>query len=223
MTESRIPRDLVRAIAIEYIKESKRLGGEIDGLSNALDAHLDELAALVQPAATVHEVTAVQIETAAEAARRSYSRDTCVPWGRAEAPRREEWREVARAVLATLQPAADQTEPNPDALPRPITREEMREGQVVELATTVRYRVGPATTGYPALSYHSAQSGWSLVADAPNPDAALIDALAESIAADDGRPLEDCAEESVEQYRGNARAVLAVLRERCDITPRGEQ
>lgn len=131
MTESRIPRDLVRAIAIEYIKESKRLGGEIDGLSNALDAHLDELAALVQP-------------------------DQGGVW----------------VVIA----------------------EEEAYGE--------RKRV----------------QVW-----APNPDAALIDALAEAIAADDGRPLEDCADEVQEQYRGNARAVLAVLRERCDITPRGEQ
>lgn len=188
MTESRIPRDLVRAIAIEYIKESKRLGGEIDGLSNALDAHLDELAALVQPAATVHEVTGEQLRDAADAAYVAHVKSS------------------------------------PDALPRPITREEMRPGQVVERTTTVRYRVGPTPAGGTLLNHLSAQqSDWYLIEDAPDPDAETVEAIARAISEDDGRPLVDCDEEVQEQYRGNARAVLAVLRERCDITPRGEQ
>lgn len=201
MTESRIPRDLVRAIAIEYIKESKRLGG-----------HLDERAALVQPAATVHEVTDAQLRDAADAAYVAH----------VKSPHR--WDLIVRAVLDTLQPAAELTGCSPDALPRPITREEMREGQVVERATTGRYRVGPTPAGGTLLNHLSAQvSDWYLIEDAPDPDAEVVEAIARALAEDDGRPLEDCADEVQEQYRGNARAVLAVLRERCDITPRGEQ
>lgn len=159
MTESRIPRDLVRAIAIEYTKESKRLGGEIDGLSNALDAHLDELAALVQP-----------------------------------------------------------DEPS---LPRLVVRSDVRPGQIIE----VRYRYEVASTASSIEGHDLDWQGaaeWWLIKDAPE-DVALVDALAEAIAADDGRPLGGRADEVRELYRGNARAALAALRERCDITPRGEQ
>lgn len=106
------------------------------------------------------------------------------------------------------------------ALPRPITREEMRPGQVVEERS--RWAVVPDATANHLQGRGAAT--FYLIKDAPeDPDVALVDALAEAIAADDGRPLETCADESVEQYRGNARAALAALRERCDITPRGER
>ena len=109
------------------------------------------------------------------------------------------------------------------ALPRPITREEMREGQVVERTTTVRYTVHHRPDGTNLNHLTTQQGGWLLIEDAPDPDAEVVEAIARALAEDDGRPLEDCADEVQEQYRGNARAVLAVLRERCDITPRGEQ
>lgn len=196
MTESRIPKVLANRVWLTFAHHPGASG--LHCMRAALDAHLDELAALVQPAGHVCDSG-------------DFDRTACGCG-------------VMHSCCGTCGKRADECDLDAEsALPRPITRAEMREGQVVERATTVRYRVGPATTGYPALSYHSAQSGWSLVADAPDPDSALVDALAEAIAADDGRPLETCAEESVEQYRGNARAVLAALRERCDITPRGEQ
>lgn len=157
MTESRIPEDLADRVWLTFAHHPSASGPHC--MRAALDAHLDELAALVQP-----------------------------------------------------------DEPS---LPRLVARSDVRPDQIIEL----RYRYEVASTASSIEGHDLDWQGaeWWLIKDAPNPDAALIDALAEAIAADDGRPLETCAEESVEQYRGNARAALAALRERCDITPRGEQ
>ena len=110
------------------------------------------------------------------------------------------------------------------ALPRPITREEMREGQVVERTTTVRYTVqhGERSGDNATLSHPSAQvSDWYLIEDAPDPDADLVATLARAIeASDEATPY---AEDVAEANARVARAALAALRERCDITPRGEQ
>lgn len=207
MTESRIPRDLVRAIAIEYIKESKRLGGEIDGLSNALDAQFDELAALVQPAATVHEVTGEQLRDAADAAYVAH----------VKSPHR--WDLIVRAVLDTLQPAAELAGCSPDALPRPITREEMRPGQVVERTTISRYTVqhGERSGDNATLSHPSAQvSDWYLIEDAPDPDAELIEAMAQALYEGGW---DDADEAARTHHRHAAERALATVRHHDEARP----
>ena len=158
MTESRIPKVLADRVWLTFAHHPSASGPHC--MLAALDAHLDELAALVQP-----------------------------------------------------------DEPS---LPRLVVRSDVRPGQIIELR--YRYEVASTASSIEGHDLNWQGAEWWLIKDAPeDPDVALVDALAEAIAADDGRPLETCAEESVEQYRGNARAALAVLRERCDITPRGEQ
>lgn len=197
MTESRIPEDLANRVWLTLAYHPGASGPHC--MQAALDAHLDELAALVQPDAHVCDSGDFDRTVCGCGAMHSY----CGTCGK-------------RADECNLDA---QAEPSPDALPRPITREEMRPGQVVEERS--RWDVVPDATANHLQGRGAAT--FYLIEDAPNPDAALIDALAWAIAADDGRPLEDCDEEAQEEYRGNARAVLAVLRERCDITPRGEQ
>lgn len=162
----------------------------------------------------------------ADAARRAYYADNCSPWDDAPTSARDVWRRVAEAVRDRLSGremvavAHPDTRPNTEGLPgallgQPIDLADLRPGDVFEARQQQHvdaegYRV---CTG--AITYY--------LLDRPDPDAALIEAMAERAArADDAL----CDGEwpagfpDADAYRTIIRTALAALRETHTIKPK---
>ena len=96
-----------------------------------------------------------------------------------------------------------------------------------EVKATAHRTVSSGAIGWSTTAPSFGTAEWYLL-DRPDPDAALIERVAEAICNDDHSQETSfgwavVGVDTKDSYRDNARAVLAAIRETHDITPKGDK